>query len=206
MCEVFFDDRVVSALSKRRHGNMSLSYGDTAHSLRNRDAFLKPLGIDYRRLVCLKQVHGGTVRYVTEDACGSGAIAYNDAIENTDALITDKPGVPLVVLTADCLSIFLYDPKMAALGLVHAGWRSTRERIVLSSVRAMQDNCKAQPRDLRVRFGPAIQRCCYEVGSDVMEYFPHSLHEREGCYFLDLAQENREQLIVAGVPSENIIG
>ena len=187
--------------SGRRQGNMSLSYGDTAHSLKNRELFLKDAGIDYRRLVSGQQVHASTVRYVTQEQCGRGALSYDEALTATDALITDRKNVPLVVLTADCLSIFLYDHENSAIGLVHAGWRSTNEHIASKTLQAMRDNFKTQPKNITAGFGPVLRACCYEVGVEFLEFFPQAVREEAGRCFLDLAAANKQQLIVEGVPA-----
>jgi len=112
----FPDKGLVHAFSSRYEGNMSLSYGDTRDSLNNRENFLAGLGINYKDLVCAQQVHGNQVLYVTEKDKGKGALDYHTAIADTDALVTDKKNLPLAVFTADCLSVFLYDPSTPAIG------------------------------------------------------------------------------------------
>lgn len=102
---------VIATFSRRIDGNMSLKYGETRDSLNNRKNFLQNLGIDYRNLVCAKQIHSSNIEYVTSQYIGKGALSYDTAIENTDALITDKKNIPLAIFTADCLSVFLYDPQ-----------------------------------------------------------------------------------------------
>ena len=67
---------LIIAFSTRRHGNMSLYYGITSEALNNRRNFLSNLGIDYRDLVCPRQIHKDGIRYITEEDKGSGACAY----------------------------------------------------------------------------------------------------------------------------------
>ena len=162
---------------------MSLAYGDTKDSLNNRKNFLKALSIDYGNLVCAEQVHGATIHYVRETDRGRGALSADTAIPSTDALITDKKNLPLAVFTADCLSVFLYDPRKNAIGVVHAGWRSSREEIALKTVRLMQEKFQAEPEDILAGFGPAIRECCYH---------------------LDLVGSNKKQLLSSGVKETNI--
>src|SRR3989338_3108678 len=76
---------LLCAFSTRIWGNMSLSYGDTGNALENRKNFLKGLGIDYRGLVCTKQVHGSLTRYIRKIDSGKGALSYDNAISDTDA-------------------------------------------------------------------------------------------------------------------------
>lgn len=195
---------LICAFSHRRPGNMSLSYGDTGSSLAHRKEFLEFLGINWRDLVCAKQVHSHRIQYVTEKDKGKGAKVYTDAIADTDALMTDKKGVPLAIFTADCLPIFLYDPGRPAIGLVHAGWRSTKDGVASGAVQLMQKLFKTDAAALRAGFGPSIRSCCYEVSKDFRGYFPGEVIERDNRYFLDLAQINKKQLCGLGVKEEHI--
>jgi len=183
---------------------MSLVYGDIKDSLRNRKNFLVSLGIDYQNLICAKQVHGSRIEYVQEIDRGRGALSYDAAIAGIDAFITDKRNVPLAVFTADCLSIFLYDPNTPGIGLVHGGWRSTKQNIATKTLRLMQGKFNSKPKDLYVGFGPAIRDCCYEVGKDFSADFTFGLVERNNHYYLDLVGINKKQLLDLGVKKTNI--
>jgi len=197
---------LVCATSSRTNGNMSLSYGPTENSLQNRKVFLSPLGIDYRRLVCAKQIHGSNIKYADEADAGKGALAYLDAIPDTDALITNKKGLPLAIFTADCLAVFLYDPRHQAIGLVHAGWRSTRDKILSKTILRMQELFKTEPGGLVLTFGPAIGSCCYEVEEEFKKFFPKAVISRNGRFYLDLELENKNQALAEGLRQENISG
>jgi len=183
---------------------MSLAYGDTKDSINNRKGFLNELGIDYRALVCARQVHGSFVRYVQEEDKGKGALSYTTALPDTDALITNARNVPLAVFTADCLPIFLYDSNTSSLGLVHAGWRNSQVNITAKTVQLMQERFNTKTKDLYVGFGPCIRNCCYEVGREFRDYFRYGLLERNACYYLDLAEINKNQLLDLGVSDINI--
>jgi len=198
-------ERLVCAFSSRASGNMSLFYGDTEDALENRRTFLKDLGIDYRDLVCAQQVHGSKARYIQEADKGKGALSYDTAIPDTDALITNKHSLPLAVFTADCPSVFIYDPRRPAIGLVHAGWRSTQERIIEKTVKLMQEKFNSQAKDLSVSFGPAIGSCCYIVGEDFSDFFPADLIKRNNRYYLDLVRINKRQLLNLRVKDKNIL-
>jgi len=201
----FPDSNLLSVFSMRTSGNMSLFYGDTGSVLENRKSFFDTLGIDYQDLVCAKQVHAGAVRYIQEADKGNGALSCGNAVADTDALITDKKNVPLSIFTADCLSVFLYDHKTHSIGLIHAGWRSSREGIVGNAVRLMREKFNAKSRNLYAAFGPAIRDCCYEVGSDFADFSPAGcLVNRGGRYFLDLAGINKKQILAEGLQEKNI--
>lgn len=183
---------------------MSLHYGDTAGALDNRIGFLSGLGIDYCNLVCAKQVHGDSVMVATKKVIGSGALTYESAIADTDAFVTDKLNLPLAIFTADCLSIFFYDPEGPAIGVAHAGWRSTHAGIAGKTVELMQKRFGTHPQNLIVNFGPSIRICCYEVGKEFLDIFPKEITKTGGKYYLDLAGINRKQLLGFGVEEGNI--
>lgn len=204
LLEGFPNANLTCAFSSRHLGNMSLVYGDTKDSLRNRKGFLVNLGIDYQNLVCAKQVHGNQIRYVKEEDRGKGALSYDTALPDTDALITDKRGLPLAIFTADCPCIFLYDPTTPAIGLIHAGWRSTQENITTKTIQLMQERFNMQAKDLYVGFGPAIRGCCYEVDRELRRLFSSDLIERNSHYYLDLARINKKQVLDLGVRDINI--
>lgn len=183
---------------------MSLIYGDTRDSLDNRRDFLKELGIDYRDLICAKQVHGDRISCVTIEDKGKGALSYVCAIDDTDALITKERDLPLAIFTADCLSVFVYDPLNQAVGLVHAGWRSTKEHILVKTIGLMQELFNTKTSDLHVGFGPAIRECCYAVGEDFNDFFPLDVTERDRHFYLDLPLANKRQILELGVKEANI--
>jgi len=202
--EKFGIDSVIAAFSRRQDGNMSLSFGDTRDALENRKKFLSNLGIDYRNLITAKQVHGKNVEYMRQKNKGLGALDYESSVADTDGFITDQAGVPLAILTADCLPVFIYDPKQPAIAILHAGWRSTEQNICQAGLKAMQDKFSSQPEDLFVGFGPSIRSCCFEVEKDFKSNFAFGLLKKEGKVFMDIALINQRQLVDCGVKAENI--
>jgi hypothetical protein len=194
----------IFAYSTRQLQNMSLAYGELRGSLENRKNFLAPLKINYEDLVCARQVHASHVHYAREEDRGSGALAYDTALAETDALVTDRRSLPLAIFIADCLAVFLYDRKNSVIGLVHAGWRSSRENITKKTIQFMQKQFHTESKDLYLAFGPAIRSCCYEVKEEFRQFFPEFLIRRDNRYYLDLARVNQEQAEDAGVDVKNI--
>ena len=89
--------------------------------LENYRRFCEALGTDVRNVVRSKQVHEDTVRHVTEADRGKGLFAARDY--TADALVTNEPGLNLMVFSADCIILLLHDPLTRSIGAVHAGWR-----------------------------------------------------------------------------------
>lgn len=183
---------------------MSLLDGDSSDVLNQRKNFLKELGINYQDLVCVKQVHTSNVRYIQEEDRGKGALSFDSAIADTDALITNIKNLPLAIFTADCLPIFLFAPLVSAIGLIHAGWRGTQENITTKTIKLMQEKFNIAPLDLYAGFGPGVRDCCYEVGEEFRNIFVQDLIERDNRYYLDLIKANKKQLLDLGVKDTNI--
>lgn len=192
------------AISPRSFQNMSYTYADTKDSLDNRRDFLQNLGVDYRSLVCAKQVHGSSIQYVGENQRGKGALSEENSIPDTDALVTDTKNLPLAIFTADCLPVFLYDPLTPAVALVHAGWKGTRDNITARAVQLMQEKFGSKVSGLYIGLGPAIRNCCYEVGEDFKNYFSEGLIRKGNRNYLDLIRLNKLQVLGLGACEDNI--
>ncbi|MEM6820883.1 MAG: polyphenol oxidase family protein [Verrucomicrobiota bacterium] len=103
-----------------------------------------------------EQPHGNLVKYV-------GDLRRQTTIPQVDSLITDKEGITLVIRTADCGPIFLFDPIRVAIGLVHSGRKGTEANIVQLTIRSMQTHFGSEPKDLVVVLGPCIRPPYYET-------------------------------------------
>jgi YfiH family protein len=186
-----------------RTGGFSHAYGKGALNLgftkddsrvtvgRNRAAFLRAIGAvaSNRRgrrtaadgfwpLITLRQIHSDIIRRV--DSILEQSLAG-------DGLISATPGLLLGIQTADCLPVILVDPKHRAVGVFHAGWRGTLQRVVEKGVGEMHRCFGTRPRDLKAAIGPGIQGCCYEVGEEVRTKF-----ESQFDYAASLFRETKD--------------
>lgn len=160
----------------------------------------RALGLDALPIHWAKQVHGTAASTVREPAPPRQAANVGEC----DALATDRPGVALVIQTADCVPILL--AASGAVGAAHAGWRGSAQNVAASAVAALR-GLGAAPRTLRAWLGPSIGPCCYEVGGEVAAQFAGDFI-RAGCgggHRLDLRAANVAQLEAAGVPSSSIV-
>ena len=214
---VFPEAAVVHAVSTRYGGvskppfdsmNLALHVGDDASDVvENRRRFLGMLGLDFARLTTPEQIHGDNILRVGENEAGCGRLSYADAIPGMDALMTNVPGIPLMLCFADCTPILLFDPVHRAAAIAHGGWKGTVRSIAAKTVRAMEEAYGTRPEDCLAGIGPAIGPCCYEVGDEVAEEFRKAfpqfaeeiISETGGKIRLDLWQANRLQLRAAGL-------
>ena len=156
---------------------------------------LERFGIAPENVAAVKQVHGSEVAQI-RSAEAKPSVAFE-----ADGLMTDVPGLVLSVLTADCLPVFFFDPGGPAVGIAHAGWRGLRAGILEKTVALLRRNFDGRFETMRAAFGPAIRKCCYEVGSEFADYFPQSFSSGPipGKGMMDLSSEARARLEAAGL-------
>ena len=142
--------------------NCSLSsQDDPAAVLENRARAANRLGIDPARLVGLTQVHGTHVVTVNEAwAPGQG--------EAADAMVTNRPGLGLGVVTADCAPVLFADSDGVIVGAAHAGWRGAMAGVLEATIAAMIALGTSAAR-ISVAIGPCIAQPSYEVGPDLRD-------------------------------------
>ena len=145
-----------------------------------------------------EQVHGGSVAVV-------GSRLGRSLIPGADALVTNVPGMALLIRTADCLPMFFADPARLAVGLAHAGWRGLAMGLPARVVAAMRRTYRTPPGELAVAIGPAIRACCYEVGLEFEARFGPFVQMRGGRRTCDLIGAAVEQLRRCGVRPERIV-
>ncbi len=175
----------------------------------DRRRFMKELGLPSTDPAMVRQIHSDRVLTIDKDTDPS---LLNKSIK-ADAMITRVKGIPMALLTADCLPLLLVNREAGAAGIAHAGRRGTRQGIAAKTVQTMREEFGARPESTLAAFGPAIGPCCYEVGGDVADGFSRKYEwwekilkpGRDGRFYLDLFLANRIQLMEAGIEEGNII-
>ena len=174
--------------------------------------FLQASGFDVADLSVALQTHTNTVAVATSADRGRGLYPAFDGFPGTDGMVTNDVSVALGVIVADCVPLVLYDRRVHALGVVHAGWRGTVGQIGRRAVAAMTQAFDSDPEDVVAGIGPSIGPCCYEVGDEVIERWKEQAVEngqravirRDSSYHFDLWNANRLSLIEAGVSRQQI--
>ena len=193
--------------------NLGLHTGDINEwVIANRQRFCRAVGVEAKDAVTAQQVHGDQIAIVTTDHIGKGAAVYLEAIEGADALITNVPNIPLLLFFADCVPVLIVDPVKDVIGIAHAGWKGTVNKIAQKTVLAMQKEFGTLPEHCLVGIGPSIGSCCYEVDDIVMLKVKNQFQRWEELlcpvgekWKFDLWHANRMQLEDIGVTSSNII-
>lgn len=166
-------------------------------------------GVEPAQLRLLHQVHGRAIAIARRWATVSWTRP------DADGILSDDPSVALVVRVADCAPVLMADRRLGVVAAVHAGWRSTMQRIVEAAVSSLTQTFGSRPEDLVVAIGPSLGTCCGEMGEEVVEAFRAAGHEEDALarWFVrepgrrphfDLWRANRDQLERSGVVPDAI--
>ncbi len=115
------------------------------------------LGFSWSHLQTAEQTHGDGLAEVTHPLGGL------NSIPEVDGLLTNRPGVLLGIMVADCCAVSLVDPAHHAIALLHSGKRGTEANITGQAVREMNDRFSTHPEDLIVQLSPCIRPPHYEI-------------------------------------------
>ena len=168
----------------------------------NRKDICQYLNIDEKNLISPSQTHSANIAKVQ-----ANKFSYSE----TDGLILTQKNIAIALNFADCTPIILFDKKQNIGAISHAGWRGTAQKISALTVKKMVQEYNSKPKNIIAVIGPAISKCCYNVGEDVMLKLSETVashknlfEKRNGEIFVDLKGINRQQLIEVGVNNIDI--
>jgi YfiH family protein len=166
----------------------------------NKKRIASSFGFDPNQLVLLDQMQQDQILLIREP------ISRPASPLEYDALITNSPDVCLGIQTADCLPIFMVDPKKKVIAAVHAGRQGTALCITTRVVKKMGEVFGCLSRDLLITLGPSIGPCCYEIDKKVFhpEWELFSSARGAGKWMVDLPQINIAQMKGEGIEEEQI--
>lgn len=140
--------------------NCSLSSPDDPAAVQeNRTLAMEALGTAPDSLSGLYQVHGIAV------AVAQAPIPHEKR-PRADGVVTDRPGITLGIITADCGPVLFADPRAGVVGACHAGWRGALAGVLEATIEAME-GLGAKRADIAAALGPCIRQPSYEVGADL---------------------------------------
>ena len=213
-----FDDGPVHAIFTRRGGvspdpwaalNLGGTVGDDLERVReNRRRVLHALNRDIDSVYDVWQVHG------VEVAIAEAPRPPETPHLQADAILTNKPGITLMMRFADCVPIYLHDPVRKVVGIAHAGWMGTVRGTVRFAVEIMQTRFSSRPADIQAAIGPSIGPDHYQIGPDVAAQVRQAfgadasqlLVARDASTYFDLWAANRLILEQAGVKQVETVG
>ena len=182
--------------------NLSTSGGDSRENVvENRKRVFDSIERPVESLYDAWQVHGTTIIQVNEPR------GLDNSPQKADGLVTNKANVTLFMRFADCVPILLFDPINHVIGIFHAGWKGTLDKIVGKGVKVFCDTYHSEAKNIIAGIGPSICSNHYiireDVASKVEEVFKTRVGEvlshDEGNLHFDLAKSNQIILLDAGV-------
>ena len=175
--------------------NVSFLCGDQRENvLRNRNLIMDI--VEMEKVVSGSQAHGNQALVVRE------LHDRDNEIDGFDALITNTPGIALLVKQADCQAILMYDPQCKVIGNIHCGWRGNAHNIIKSTIGVMKREFGCQPSNLLACITPSLGPCCGEFLDD---NFPEAFEQyRVSPYHFDFWRITIDQLKREGLKEDNI--
>ena len=153
----------------------------------------------------LKQTHSDIVN-----------ILDDNYINNTegDAIITNHKNKPMIIKTADCIPILLYDKENKVLALVHSGWKGTLKNITIKTINKMISIYNSKKENIQVVIYPSIRKCHFEVDIDVYTLFKDKINnidkytiKKNNKYYIDMQsiiKDNLKQIGINNIIDTNI--
>ncbi len=176
--------------------NTALSVGDDISNVRyNRNLILQTIGSD-GKLVFTKQIHGCKINLLS---------AASDMPLIGDAMITEMFAKYLVIQTADCQSVMLYDPEIKVIANIHSGWRGSVGNIIARTVQAMTEHFGCIPGNILAGIGPSLGPCCAEFIHYETEIPQEYRKYKIGTNHFDFWEISADQLCDAGILQHNIV-
>ncbi len=183
--------------------NCGLGSDDEIKDVRkNIEKVCKKIGCNKNNLILLDQIHSNHIHKI---------IKIPKKKLKGDSLITNKKGIALGILTADCAPVFIYDPVNNLISALHAGWKGAYKKIVSNTLRKFKSN-GSNFKNLIAVIGPCIGKENYEVRNDFLDKFINLDNsnkkffkmKRDKIYF-SLKDYIKEQLVKSGVKNIEII-
>ncbi len=138
---------------------------------------LQDLGLEESTITSINQVHSSNIEII-----GSSGI-----YDNLDGIISKIDNqLTLVIKTADCIPIFMYDNLNGVYGLIHAGWKGANKKIHLEAVNKFLE-LNSVPSNIEVYIGPSLRKCCFEIKEDLVKIFGDQfIIKKDDKFYLDL--------------------
>jgi YfiH family protein len=167
-CKIFSDYGIKNFITTKKLSDMT-------HTA-NRDKILESFGIKPNFLVTAEQIHSSKVYHVKKENLG-------EKISRVDGLVTDIKGIPLGILTADCVPVFMVDKNKKRIGLIHCGRKGLEEGIIENGVDIFEN-----PQDIEVALGPHICPKCYPINlsGEILRRLKSKGVKEKNIYSIDL--------------------
>lgn len=161
----------------------------------NLDKLIKEYNI--KTYYLLNQIHSDIINIVDDNYINNS---------DGDGLITNNKNIALIIKTADCIPIFIYDKKNKVIGAIHSGWKGTLNDITGKAIKIFINKYNSNVNDIYVYIYPSIRECHFEVEDDVYNLFKDKYNnilnytkKIENKYYIDLQLIIKDNLKRLGI-------
>ena len=192
-------------VSKGIYKSLNCGFGSDDKSknvIKNIDKVCKKIGCNRNNLILLNQVHSNVVHTISK---------ISKKKLKGDSLITNKKGIALGILTADCAPVFIYDPVNNLISALHAGWKGAYQKIIKKTLKKFKSK-GSNFKDLIAVIGPCIGKGSYEVKKDFLKKFVKQeksnkkfFYEKNNKIYFSLNDYIKKDLLKFGVKNIEII-
>lgn len=180
------------------YGSLNCGYGseDDGDSVReNRNRAVEKFGLANVTLITVHQIHSPNVVEVKSPW-------EPDKAPKADGMVSQREGIALGILTADCAPVLFADPEARVIGAAHAGWRGAKEGVLGATVEAMV-SLGADTNTIRAAVGPCIRQQSYEVGPEFQSAFVEEDSEAE-TFFVPSSRADHFMFDLAGYVEQRL--
>lgn len=194
------------------NGVFNIGYSGSDDFVVNRVKLALAFGLTPENFVFQTQAHSNNYHIVTCEDAGAGFYLKQNAIQDNDILITNKPGLCLVTRSADCVPILMYAPKQKVVAAIHSGREGCRLGAAVKAAEVIHTEFGADYAEILVGIGPHICKNCYTVDQECANiYLSREYHApdivqptEDGLFTIDLKKTIISDLIHLGIPLGNI--
>ena len=195
---IFSTDRINGVSHSPYHSfNLSYGVGDSTEAVTKNRNLLKSRH-SITSLLSARQIHGDNI-FIAKN------FMNNDLeVDGYDTLMTNVPGIGLMIQQADCQAVTLFDPIHSAIACIHCGWKGSVLNILAKTTLAMQKHYDSSPTDIQAHISPSLGPCCAEFINHAKELHPSFLAFQVKENYFDFWQISKMQLVEAGLNEQNI--
>ena len=197
--------KLIHGVFERKAGNVSLNLGSPEEVSKNLRHISQELDFSVTDLVRVNQVH--STRVVVIDTQKQKQSSQRKMVD-ADGLITNQKDTFLLIKTADCLPLFLFDPQNRVVGLVHLGWRGAVSKIHLHALLKMQSHFNSHLQDIIVGMGPSICGECYRSEQEPLQAklpeWKKFIRKKSHSWTVDIPGFVKQSLTDVGILQKNI--
>lgn len=197
--------QLIHGIFDKNYGNFSPNHDSLNKVEDNVKKLSEELKISPANMVSVNQVHSTNIVNIKSK---KEKQLINKRKIDADGLITNLPNTFLLLKTADCIPLFIFDPKNNAVGLIHIGWRGAVAKIHEKAIGMIESNFKSKRNDLLIGLGPSVCAKCYvstqKPQQTSVNHWRKHISKRSNGWHVDLSSFVLDTLVRCNIPQKNI--